>query len=260
MGEIQNPPAPLIGCCGWPEGKAKYFAHFPAVELQSTFYEPPSLVLAEKWRALAPPSFLFCIKAWQLITHPGSSPTYRRLKSRLSAEEHELVGAFRPTEQVWLAWERTAAIAESLRASVILFQCPPSFQPTRENIANFREFFGKVIRGASTLAWEPRGDWPDELVGDLCSEFNLLHCYDPLQQKAIPGRPAYWRLHGKGGYSYKYSDADLTALARTRREYTEALSHAPFLFFNNIWMKDDAMRFQDILRTDFDCQPSRYDV
>ena len=114
-------PSPLIGCCGWAQAKTKYFAHFPVVELQSTFYEPPSVALARKWRSLAPAEFHFCMKAWQLITHTPTSPTYRRLKSRLSPAEHDLVGAFRPTDQVFLAWERTAEIAAALNARVVLF-------------------------------------------------------------------------------------------------------------------------------------------
>src|SRR3954469_21508206 len=42
---------------------------------------PPPPALASKWRALAPASFQFCLKAWQLITHTPASPTYRKLKS-----------------------------------------------------------------------------------------------------------------------------------------------------------------------------------
>jgi len=59
----------LVGCCGWPEGRAAYYGHFPVVELQTTFYQPPSVELARKWRAEAPPGFRFTLKAWQLITH-----------------------------------------------------------------------------------------------------------------------------------------------------------------------------------------------
>jgi hypothetical protein len=49
----------LTGCCGWPMGRAKYFEHFPVVELQDPFYEPPSIELATKWRASAPPDFRY---------------------------------------------------------------------------------------------------------------------------------------------------------------------------------------------------------
>ena len=40
---------------------------FPVVELQTPFYEPPTIEVASRWRALAPPEFRFCLKAWQLI-------------------------------------------------------------------------------------------------------------------------------------------------------------------------------------------------
>ena len=146
--------SPLIGCCGWSEAKPKYFADFPVVELQSTFYEPPPLALARKWRSLAPRSFQFCVKAWQLITHTPASPTYRKLKAKLSAAEHDLVGRFRPTEQVTLAWERTAAIARALDARVVLFQCPASFRPEPENLRNLRDFFSRIKRGPLELAWD----------------------------------------------------------------------------------------------------------
>lgn len=70
-------PEILIGCCGWSEARGKYFRDFPGVELQTTFYQPPSPELAKKCRLEAPPGFSFTLKAWQLITHPATSPTYR---------------------------------------------------------------------------------------------------------------------------------------------------------------------------------------
>ena len=69
-----------IGCCGWSEARARYFADFRLIELQEPFYEMPARALAEKWRCAAPPGFEYCLKAWQLITHTPASPTYRRLK------------------------------------------------------------------------------------------------------------------------------------------------------------------------------------
>lgn len=237
----------FVGCCGWPEGKSKYFTRFRAVELQSTFYEPPSLTLARKWRDLAPPSFQFCLKAWQLITHEISSPTYRRLKSRLSTQEHSSVGRFQPTEQVALAWERTRAIALALHAPIILFQCPASFTPDPENLRNFRSFFSHLSRDRFLLAWEPRGNWDDELIAELCREFDLLHCVDPFQRTSVYGRPVYWRLHGRGGYGYRYTDADLAQLAQIFHRNVEQGIAPIYVFFNNIWMKEDAGRFQALL-------------
>ncbi len=230
----------LIGCCGWQEARAKYWANFPVIELQDTFYEPPATALARKWKALAPPAFVFCMKAWQLITHEPKSPTYRRLKSRLSPSEHDSVGSFRPTEQVWLAWERTLEIAQALEAKVILFQCPKSFEPTKANLGNFERFFSQVTRGPFTLAWEPRGAWSDAFIRTLCERFDLLHCVDPFARRSVHGSPFYWRLHGHGGYRHRYSDDELMELRNIAGD-------APgYILFNNVWMKEDARRFQAI--------------
>ena len=234
----------VIGCCGWNQAKAKYFQDFESVELQSTFYEPPSIKLASAWHSLAPHSFRFCLKAWQLITHTPSSPTYRKLKSKLSADEKDLVGSFRPTEQVGLAWDRTAAIARALQAKVVLFQCPASFRPEAENIRNLKEFFSNISRHSFQLAWEPRGDWPSDLVSGLCDELDLLRCVDPFEIDPTSIRARYWRLHGRGGYSYRYSEDDLNELARMSNLCVTNTGTPDFIFFNNIWMKEDALRFK----------------
>ena len=241
--------SPLIGCCGWSEGKTKYFADFPAVELQSTFYELPSLALASKWRALAPGSFQFCLKAWQLITHTPSSPTYRKLKSKLGAAEHDLVGSFQATEQVMLAWERTAAVARALEARLVLFQCPASFRPEPHNVQNLRRFFSEIKREGFKLAWEPRGEWPSDLVAHLCQDLELLRCIDPFEVDASEVRAPYWRLHGRGGYSYRYRDDDLDKLLQLLNEYGTKTDEPRYIFFNNIWMKEDSLRFQQRVRS-----------
>jgi uncharacterized protein YecE (DUF72 family) len=229
-----------VGCCGWTEAQAKYLATFGAIEIQTTFYQPPSNVAAERWKSIAPAGFRYCMKAWQLITHTPSSPTYRRLKSGVSDSEKDLYGSFRPTEQVALAWERTREIATIIDADVIVFQCPASFLPTRENISNLNTFFHGLDREERTLAWEPRGsDWSDGLIHDLCKHNNLVHCVDPFDRDSVHGPILYWRLHGRGGYRYRYTDHDLAELQQ------KLLAHAEpgFIMFNNISSREDALRF-----------------
>ena len=58
-----------VGCCGYPVARKKYYSRFPAVEIQTTFYNPPDSKAAERWRTEAPKGFEFVVKAWQLITH-----------------------------------------------------------------------------------------------------------------------------------------------------------------------------------------------
>lgn len=233
----------FVGCCGWTEAQARYVQRFRTIELQTTFYEPPSIAVATRWRAEAPPEFRFCMKAWQLITHTPASPTYRRLKSTLSPTERDLYGSFRPTEQVWLAWQRTKQVAEILRAKVIVFQCPKSFLPTREHITHLTAFFQQIDPGDCTIAWEPRGDdWSADLIRGLCAENQLVHCVDPFQSLPVYGDSLYWRLHGKSGYRYRYTDDDLTML-KAKLQAHARVPGPNYVLFNNIYSKDDALRF-----------------
>lgn len=234
----------FVGCCGWTEAQPRYVANYSTIELQTTFYQPPASPVAARWRSMAPPSFRFCMKAWQLITHTPASPTYRRLKWGVSPQEWDLYGSFRPTEQVMLAWERTREIANIVDAQVIVFQCPKSFLPTRENTRNLTAFFREIDRGERTLAWEPRGEeWRPGLIRELCVESRLIHCVDPFKCDAVYGDGLYWRLHGRTGYHYRYTQGDLVDL---KAEF-EAHSHLPgpnYILFNNIYSKEDALRFR----------------
>lgn len=230
-----------VGCCGFAKARAKYFEHLALVEIQQTFYKPPRLETARRWRTEAPPSFEFALKAWQLITHEPSSPTYR--KAKIEVKEPNRYGAFRPSEEVFAAWERTREIAEALEAKIVVFQCPASFRPTEEHKANVRAFFRSIGRGELTLAWEPRGPWGDDEVKGLCAELGLIHCVDPFQRQPVHGNLAYFRLHGRGGYRYRYNDEDLVTLLEWSRPYGET-----YCLFNNINMFEDAMRFREMIR------------
>ena len=238
---------PTLGCCGWVGAQSAYFATFPSIEIQSTFYDPPSVKVAARWRSSAPVDFVFCMKAWQLITHTPASPTYRRLKVPVSQEERDLLGSFRDTEPVWRAWERTRQIADALQARVVVFQCPASFGPSPENVENLAKFFRRLGPQPFQLAWEPRGPaWPPALVHDLCSQHRLVHCVDPFVNLPVYGEILYWRLHGRGSYFYRYTDEDLAEL---KRMFTVHQTDESYVMFNNVPMKEDAERFRNLLRT-----------
>ena len=226
-----------IGCCGFGMARTRYFARFRAVEVQETFYQPPRPGTLARWRAEAPEDFRFTMKAWQLVTHPARSPTWRRLRER--PEHPEEAGFFRPTGTVMAAWERSRAAAGELDARVVLFQCPASFRPEPENIANLRRFFAQAARDGRRFAWEPRGAWPAETVAQLCRELDLVHCVNPLVAETVTEGFAYFRLHGVTGYGYRHSDADLARLLEICRGFEEA-----WVLFNNVAMVEDAERFR----------------
>lgn len=233
-----------VGCCGFIVSQREYFELFDLVEIQQTFYQLPRIQTAEKWRREAPEGFEFTLKAWQLITHEPTSPTYRRLGRKIPAEALDRYGCFRFTPEVEQAWEQTSAFAEVLGATTVVFQCPASFRPTERNASNIRDFFTKMERRDLRFAWEPRGSWPDDLVHRLCSELDLIHCVDPFKKKPQYGDLQYFRLHGITGHAYHYLDSDLEELKRWVKKGSS------YVLFNNNWMKEDALRFSRMIHRD----------
>jgi uncharacterized protein YecE (DUF72 family) len=184
-----------VGCCGFPRARSEYYKVFRAVEVQQTFYRPPSLKTAEKWREEAPANFEFSLKAWQLITHEPQSPTYRRLKLGWPADKLSRCGSFKLTEEVGWAWEQTREIAAALHAKYVVFQCPASFQPSAENKKNLDTFFRKVGRKNLRFVWEPRGTWTPGEIHDRWRDLDLNHGVDPFKTDPQWGQVRYFRPH-----------------------------------------------------------------
>ena len=222
--------------------KEAYAHAFSCVEIQHTFYQPPQLKTLERWRREMPADFEFTLKAWQLITHDARSPTYRRLKRKLSQHETQAAGYFRPTAIVREAWDTMLASAKALGAKTILFQCPASFKQCQENIASMEKFFSSIDRRDLNLCWEPRGSWDREVVRSICMRLRLWHVVDPFVGKTETPDKCYFRLHGRNGWRYQYEVGELEELAA-------ALRHkVGYVFFNNSKMTDDAAKFCRILR------------
>ncbi len=228
-----------VGCCGFQMAQDEYFSTFNSIEIHKTFYQPPRPNTAERWRDRAPDDFVFTLKAWQVITHYPSSPTYRRTK--LDEQDKQRCGGFQVNDVVLGGWERTRRIADILGAPVVVFQCPASLDPSQQHRQNMREFFGEIERGGLILGWEPRGEWEPQLIIELCEELDLLHVVDPFKDEQVAGSINYFRLHGRDGYYYEYTDEDLRELCDflTREE--------AFCMFNNVSMADDARRFARLL-------------
>jgi len=227
-----------IGTCGFGLAKERYAQNFSCVEVQHTFYQPPRLSTLERWRAELPPDFEFTLKAWQLITHEAKSPTYRRLKKKLTETEKEDAGYFRPTAIVEEAWETTLASAKALAARTILFQCPASFRQNEENTARLESFFNRIDRNDLNLCWEPRGDWDRTIVKSICEGLDLWHVVDPFVSRTVTPDRSYFRLHGKHGWRYQYEPGELEELAAMLPKQGNC-----YVFFNNSKMTEGALEF-----------------
>ena len=238
------PNAPTLGMCGFTIGRATYFRQFRVVEVQQTFYDPPAEATLARWRAEAPPDFEFTMKAWQVITHLGTSPTYRRLVSPFSEQQRAEAGGFRLTPTVLAAWDKTLECAATLRATLILFQCPAAFRETPENVDGMRAFFQTIQRPKGIrFAWEPRGPWKDGTIETLCRELGLIHAVDPFVRPSLTPGLLYWRLHGNKRHSARYSDDELREI---RQRLTDAGDPPAYVLFNNIPRVHDIKRFREL--------------
>lgn len=233
-----------VGTCGFRRDKRPAYAKiFPTVEIQHTFYDPPEIKTLEKWRAELPDDFECTLKAWQMITHEGSSPTYRRLGRPLTDKECDEAGFFKPTETVADALKLTLECAAALRARTILFQCPAKFQPLPENVLNLKRFFRSFDRSGLNCVWEPRGKlWEDDLIRELCEELDLWHCVNPFERRTVTPENVYFRLHGRPRWRYTFEEPELYELASMM-----PAGRLAYVFFNNITMKQDAEKFQRVL-------------
>lgn len=104
-----------LGLCGFTMGAAVYYRQFSVVEVQQTSYDPPALPTMEKWRAQAPLSFEFTMKAWEVITHFSDGNTYGRLRRTFGDRERAEAGGFRLNATTLGDWETTLAAARVAR-------------------------------------------------------------------------------------------------------------------------------------------------
>lgn len=237
MGQIR------IGTCGFRNTKEDYAEHLSTVEIQHTFYQPPQIATLKRWRERMPVDFEFTLKAWQLITHESSSPTYKRLKRKLSKNEVAHAGFFKDSSIVREALEVTLDCAKALKAKTILFQCPARFTPVPENLASMSKFFNDAPRGKLNFAWEPRGtEWTDDLIRDLCTDLDLWHAVDPFARGTVTPKRCYFRMHGTPRWRYTYEDGELEELAQMIPKRGRS-----YAFFNNITMREDAIRFERLV-------------
>jgi uncharacterized protein YecE (DUF72 family) len=162
----------LIACgrfypagAGSAESRLRFYAtQFPLVEVDSTYYAPPSERNARLWVQRTPDGFVFDVKAFALLTGHGARPD--RLPPALRAElapgaERKRNVYLRDLSRdgVDLLWEihrrALAPLAEAGKLGAVLFQFPPWFhigEASRAHLAEVRRRLADL-----TLAVEFRG-------------------------------------------------------------------------------------------------------
>ena len=161
MGEI------LIGTSSWtdetlvkqgnfypPEAKSAesrlrfYAEQFPLVEVDSTYYFPPSERNSELWIERTPADFTFNIKAYSLLTDHPTRPDslYKDLREAIPPDELAKRNLYRerlPSEVVEEVWQRFHDALMPLHSAgklgAVLFQFPQWFVISRKSKAYIEE-------------------------------------------------------------------------------------------------------------------------
>jgi len=122
-----------------------YATKFPIVEVDSTYYFPPSEQNSVLWIERTPPDFTFNIKAYSLLTnHPTRAESiYKDLQPALPEGKRRVYRDKLPDEVVEEVWQRFRDALMPLHSAgklgAVLFQFPQWFVISKKNKAYIEE-------------------------------------------------------------------------------------------------------------------------
>lgn len=147
------------------ERLAFYAAHYPVVEVDSTYYWPPTPQLASDWVARTPAGFVMDVKAYGLLTgHPVKLDSLWEDMRDLVAEEHRgkknVYASHLPPDAVDEAWARfehaLAPLEQAGKLGGVLFQYPEWFIPKMANQAELEQIRSRFSTRAYVELRSPR--------------------------------------------------------------------------------------------------------
>ena len=250
-----------------------YASQFPVVEVDSTYYSPPSERNAVLWAQRTPDDYVFDVKAFAMLTGHGARPDRLppALRERLRDPGRATPDGGR-TRNVYLKdltpdgadalWEihrrALAPLHSAGKLGAVLFQFPPWFHRGRENAA----YLQTLRRGLpeDTIAVEFRGggwmeaDAADATLALLEREGLAYVSVDEPQGfrsstpplTAVTAELAYVRFHGRNSatwdaqtpaasdrFNYLYEQSELEEWAPRIRRLASTARSVHVLFNNN---------------------------
>jgi len=189
----------LIGTCSWTDATgvketdwspkrsmsaaerlAYYASRFPVVEVDSTYYFPPTPELSGTWVQRTPDGFTMNVKAWSLLTGHPTFPhsLWPDLQAEIPPEHRDkrrLYAKHLPPDALEEAWDRfrhsLMPLHSSGRMGAVLLQYPRWFGPKEANRDEIRAAVGRLPDYQLCVEFR-NGRW---LAGDECeSTFELL--------------------------------------------------------------------------------------
>ncbi|SDQ04835.1 DUF72 domain-containing protein [Quadrisphaera sp. DSM 44207] len=197
-----------------PEQRLRHYAtRFPLVEVDSTYYTPPSERNSVLWSQRTPDGFRFHVKAFSLLTgHPTRVAAIHR-DLRPDTRRSTVTAGDLPPAVVDAVWERFLSALEPLHASgrlgAVLLQFPPRFVDTARNREHLvrcaqrcRPYRACVELRSAT--WMREGARDDVLallrshdVSYVCVDAPRGHPSSVPPVAAVTAEPAVVRFHGR---------------------------------------------------------------
>jgi uncharacterized protein YecE (DUF72 family) len=161
---------------------AYYASRLHAVELNNTFYRMPQPNMIESWKAQAPESFRFSVKAPQSITH------FRRLSNARSQTEQML---------------KTVAALED-RLGAVIFRLPENM---KKDLKRLETFLRELPADTPAVFDFRHPTWFDDEVVALLRSENRVFCISDIEE--LPE-------------SYTFKTAEWGYVRLRREHYTKA--------------------------------------
>jgi uncharacterized protein YecE (DUF72 family) len=235
-----------------------YAGHFDTVEVNSTFYRPPTPEMTRAWVSRTPANFDFSLKLYQKFTHPRMFKDAALRRTPLDAAHGggSLLEALATVTASDIDEFRAGIdpLADAGKLGVLLAQFPASFKDAPES----RDYLNALLRSFSAypIALELRHRSWSDAVGETLSLLGqygvaLAQIDEPkfrlsIRQNYLPNVDTfyYMRLHGRNAaqwwqheksedrYNYLYSGTEL-------REFSDTISAASslvkksYLYMNN---------------------------
>jgi uncharacterized protein YecE (DUF72 family) len=277
----------LVGTCSWADATltkdanwypkktmkaaerlAYYASQFPIVEIDSTYYFPPTPELCEQWAERTPEGFTFDVKAWSLLTGHPTFPhsLFEDLQSEVKPEfrdKRNLYAKHLPKQVVAECWMRfrhaLKALHEAGKLGGVLLQYPEWVGPKESHrsmildaveqldpypcLIEFRN--AKWLQGEEnerTFEWLERHGLTfvcvDEPQGFASSMPPVLTATAPLGVIRFHGHnDDNWERKGITAaerFRYLYSDDELAQWAPRLRELAGTVDTLHVLW-NNCW-------------------------
>ncbi|MDG6929497.1 MAG: DUF72 domain-containing protein [Nitrososphaerota archaeon] len=152
----------LTGTGGWHyygvpgDRLRKYSKVYDFVEVNSTFYANPSMLLVAGWRRRAREGFEFTVKCNRTITHERSMLP----GPETEAETKYMIG-----------------VCAALKAGVMVLQTPPSLSITRDRAESAAGVIRPFLDAGLTVVLEHRGMSDEESTG-LLKDMGVVYCTD----------------------------------------------------------------------------------